>query len=436
MKKYFYDIHCHAMNMSHPNFLAFMKRFEDSFFDDVDKLLKKNRFITFMGVNFLLFQFMFFKKFSCKNLMDLLQKAKMGAYPDRAKNLLAAMENDTGSLFLMMEECIKEHVMKENRLIIGDKHYDKVVLTPLIMDFGSPKAAYRNIHYNRTAIHKPIDEQIVDILNGIKNYSENSPYRIFEIYPFIGINTQNYTLNEINDVFETYFKDYNQSFDRASNQEVSESDVHTPGSNIYAGVKLYPPLGFDPWPDEPIELEKVKLLYETCQIKRIPITCHCSDEGFCVVSKEEMERLTSPLKWETVLKEYSSLKINLAHFGKQDKSTEWQKGVLNLIKTFDNVYTDISHRGFEDNFYKTLKNVIQSFKDASLQKKIKERILFGSDFMINLLKIDSYCEYFNIFMNTEHFSPEEKDYFCSINPSRFLFGSRSSHPIESPSLIT
>jgi hypothetical protein len=40
MHKRFYDIHFHAMNFSHPNFLAFIKCFEEPFFSNTDRFLK------------------------------------------------------------------------------------------------------------------------------------------------------------------------------------------------------------------------------------------------------------------------------------------------------------------------------------------------------------------------------------------------------------
>lgn len=139
-----------------------------------------------------------------------------------------------------------------------------------------------------------------------------------------------------------------------------------------------------------------------------------------------MEKLTSPSKWEKVLENYSKLILNLAHFGKHNHSNEWQKKILELIINYPNVYSDISHRGFNDDFYKDLKEVINSYEDGAIREKIKTRILFGSDFMINLLKIDSYCQYFDFFSKTKHFTTDEKNYFCSINPRRFLFKNQIS----------
>ncbi|MDQ2086866.1 amidohydrolase family protein [Herbivorax sp. ANBcel31] len=422
MKKYFYDIHCHAMNMSHPNFLAFIKRFEDMVFKDTDKFLKSNRLILLLAANFLLIKFLFFKKFDYKNLVKILKKTGVDKYPDRAKNLLAAMENDTGSFFLLMEECLMDNLVKNRKLIIDNKEYDKIIITPLIMDFGTKTVYYDEIHYNNRPINKPVVKQIIDIFNGIKNYKKLSRYNMLEIYPFMGINTTNYSLNEIRIMLNTYFDNY-----KGSHQAFKKKMGNFSGSmqniadNRYAGIKLYPPLGFDPWPENKRELEKVQLLYDICQKKGIPITCHCSDEGFSIKNNKEMEKLTSPLKWEKVLKNYNRLTLNLAHLGKQDHSDDWQKIILKLIIKHANVYSDISYRGFDNKFYEYLKKTIYSYKDSSIREKIKKRILFGSDFMINLLKTESYCDYFDVFSKTKHFTPDEKDYFCSINPQRFLF---------------
>ena len=130
----------------------------------------------------------------------------------------------------------------------------------------------------------------------------------------------------------------------------------------------------------------------------------------------------SPSKWAQVLENYPALKLNLAHFGRLKSSEDkWEKEILKLIEKYDNVYTDISYRGFDDNGYKVLKDAFQYTKDEGFRSKLKSRILYGTDFMINLIKTGSYCEYTNYFLNTTHFSSLEKDAFCSVNPEKFLF---------------
>ena len=125
-----------------------------------------------------------------------------------------------------------------------------------------------------------------------------------------------------------------------------------------------------------------------------------------------------------VLGHYQNLKLNLAHFGQQKKflfifeNHEWKDEIIKLIKNdklYPNVYTDFSFLAFNDDYYSSLKKMIE------MDKKLLNRILFGSDFMINLLMIDSYNDYINILKLTNHLTPDEKESFCSTNPKTFLF---------------
>ena len=132
MKKYFYDVHCHAMNMSHPNFLAFLKRLEDILYTDTDKFLKKNKFTILFAGNILLIRFLFFKKFDHNNVTKLLEKLGLEKYPTRAKNLLATMENDAGSFFLLMEECLTDDLVQNGKLLIVPYAFKTIIKNKLL----------------------------------------------------------------------------------------------------------------------------------------------------------------------------------------------------------------------------------------------------------------------------------------------------------------
>ncbi len=135
-----------------------------------------------------------------------------------------------------------------------------------------------------------------------------------------------------------------------------DGDITKVGSNVFAGIKLYPPLGFDPWPkDEPNEMKKVKYLYALCQDKQIPITAHCNDGGFAL--DKQSREYSNPDRWRQVLGAFRLLKLNLAHLGNQWKWLKvlprhgWRDTVIELVCTFNNVYTDISCLAFDDDFY-------------------------------------------------------------------------------------
>ena len=58
---------------------------------------------------------------------------------------------------------------------------------------------------------------------------------------------------------------------------------------------------------------------------------------------------------------------------------------------------------------------------ADPNPELYKKILFGSDFSINLLasKVNSYNEYLKAFQVAKL---SYKDYLCEFNPERFLFG--------------
>ncbi len=462
-------------------------------------------------------------------------------------NLLALMEQDIGTQFLCIERDIlglnkkaEESNQKEKTFTIDEKKYNKVILTPLMMDFGNKgfkkfeKGIRRKIHYIKyfkTFSSKPITEQVLDLFNGIRQYNKNSNYNILEIYPFMGINTKNYklgivktvsedTIKKLKDLLEskedwklkgkiTYIKKtnklivYNKIEDNEENRKAfnklqidkktidniiktSQTDKSCPknnipkmlnkyfgerekeyalfkekykmylkdeedekdeeikkekkeiydidsiGNNFFIGIKLYPPLGFDPLPKDSDELDKVHYLYQFCEDNEIPITIHCSKGGFetCKSATE----YSNPSKWEKILAEYPNLKINFGHFGIEQSSqkdkeediikyekTDWTKTILDLMKEkkYNNVYADFSCKGMNEDFYKDLETWINDLPENE-KEKVESRILFGTDLPVNLFDIESYYKYLSHFSNTSALK-EQKHKFCSINPNNFLF---------------
>jgi predicted TIM-barrel fold metal-dependent hydrolase len=211
---------------------------------------------------------------------------------------------------------------------------------------------------------------------------------------------------------------------------------------FFSGIKVYPPLGFNPWPDEnkePLEAEKVKYLYKFCVEKNIPITTHCSNIGWQVIERKKALAYTDPKTWERVLQqdEYKTLKLNFAHFGSQRKSWvfgrksrswEWLETIFDLMLKYDHVYSDFSYEGvFKDYCSKCCKR-IKIFVDKNARGQFKrdinriyDRILFGTDFLINLIELDSYKKYLEMFEEAP-FPPDiDRKKFCEVNPERFLF---------------
>ncbi|TAN41561.1 MAG: hypothetical protein EPN22_15025 [Nitrospirae bacterium] len=426
----FFDAHCHVMNLSHPNLSAILNR-----------ILDKVGFWKKASISALaLFLWLPWGK---KALTSVIES------DDRIMNLLAIMESDLGDFILQMEEDLKERLWKAQPVVIGNNgdavRYDKIVLTPLMMDFGLKNyGKYKTVYKVR---RKTIEEQMRDLLIGIRRYRAESKHRLFEVYPFMGLNTKNYGINsygktvELQVLLDKYFKNFDQDPTPKKRLERLNSfawdeyqcDIDAVDSSPFLGIKLYPPLGFDPWPEDSAEeLGKVKFLYDYCVKKNIPVTSHCSDGGFLV--DDSYLEFSSPAKWRKALswkdpntntEPFRNLRLNLAHFGNQEKSSwwrkkEWRDQVTELVCNYDNVYTDISYRGGERIFYDELKGYIKSHPPEK-QDKLMQKIIFGSDFMINLMSVDSYSTYLKHFATTSIFSADEKDLFCRQNPERFLF---------------
>ncbi|MBN1466553.1 amidohydrolase family protein, partial [candidate division KSB1 bacterium] len=351
---------------------------------------------------------------------------------------LAVMENDVGGMFLLMEDDLAGAFRKDGQppflqddlLRIGGHAYERIILTPLIMDFNTPALKADAIYYDRPPT-KPLQKQINDTLDGIRHYVRERPKGKLEIYPFLGINPANYALDEVRKLLSDYLglhaisrHLFYKAFSALSQLDIAEK---ISGKGLFAGVKLYPPLGFDPWPEaQPEEMAKVNYLYDFCQKRSIPITTHCDDQGYRTIPLAISHEWTSPQHWRKVLQHYPQLKLNFAHFGRQytrkfgsRRDMEWFTEIIDLCCEYDHVYTDFSFSGSKPEFYDLLLKTLNEMS-APQQDVLRQKILFGSDFMIHLLDVESYYDYVKIFHESK-LSDALKHQFCSINPARFLF---------------
>ncbi len=496
--RYFYDSHCHMMNLSHPNLSAIIKRIYN---DSIKPLLLKYSVYLKVALLVLLFVipvvvitllltghfevikwilyavsliavilFVFVVvKFGDKKKREIEISKIKSTLLDKVKeklanvmNLLAAMETDIGDCLIQMEEELRKKIPLNNVLAISGngekKEYDKIVLTPLIMDFGLKDSGKTNLIYK--VRWKPIVAQVEDLCTGIRDYYlyrdkyiTGHAEPLFQIIPFMGINTQNYYSEKDNTTGKSISVSLVQLLDKnfsefkydtspqmrrkkidAVNWRQFNGDIESIGSYYFLGIKVYPPLGFDPWPEDVVEREKVCYLYQYCIDYNIPITAHCSPGGFLV--KKDYKDFSSPYRWEKVLdyhdengeKPFRKLRLNLAHFGGVD-GVDWGKKIADMILEgdpengqykYENLYTDISYQGVDKQSYVELSGFINKY-DAEQRARLIERIIFGSDFMINLQDISSYSSYLQYFFDTDVFTLEEKDMLCNKNAERFLF---------------
>jgi predicted TIM-barrel fold metal-dependent hydrolase len=422
----FYDIHFHAMNFSHPNLLAFAKR------------LNAHQLLASLSLE---------KLFAKGNLKKL----------SYVTNLLTVMENDIGSLFMLVEYYLKkEGIVKEDGAIaVGTDVFtcmdvfDHIILVPLLMDFSF--TGFIQDTFYKAPPRKPIISQVKDVFSGIADYcthelvartvNEKTEFQTidrqspaaFEVYPFLGLNTKFYDMVHLQKMMDKYFGDYQGRYeDFRANLGKFTGNIEEMGSNFFSGIKLYPPIGFDPWPPEATERAKVEYLYDYCCAKGIPITVHCDDDGYEIHPLAAL--FTSPERWMPILSQerFRTLKLNFAHLGRQAKkkylifgTQEWMMRIVSIINEgrCPNIYTDFSYVAMDDGKYKMISRMIEE------NPAMADRLLFGSDFMINLLDIESYNAYLSLFSQTAFFDTPQKRALCNTNPERFLWNSKGNTPV-------
>lgn len=326
------------------------------------------------------------------------------------------------------EEAILSPLLDDKGIHIGNKTYSKLIICPQIMDFNIP-GFVQNIYYNKFPKHDTLT-QANEILEGIYSFRSTNKDSPIIVRPFLGINPQFWEIGKIEEVLHTHFK----NFQRGENQMLKTwervlseypSNKNNPYANAFAGVKLYPPMGFDPWPDNKNERDKVELIYSYCEKHKIPITTHCDDQGFRMIQQEQSFKQTSPVRWQKVLEIYPKLYLDIAHFGQQYNTQSikkpedhWQTQIIKLLIEYPNVYSDLSFDGVNKDFWNSLENLGQEFPQNG-QDLLETRLLFGTDWPLCLSKIESLASYWHGFNNAS-ISDEYKHKIISTNPYNFL----------------
>jgi uncharacterized protein len=156
----------------------------------------------------------------------------------------------------------------------------------------------------------------------------------------------------------------------------------------FKGLKLYPPLGSFPFD------ARYYPVYEYCQQNNLPVMAHCTDGNpvhfkgkykdlvdllkptkiridWSLKQKDLCSYFTHPANYKKILADFPSLRICLAHFGRED---EFDQVRLSMLQQFDNLYVDISYSMSDEERWPALKIALFS------NPKLREHCLFGSDF--------------------------------------------------------
>jgi predicted TIM-barrel fold metal-dependent hydrolase len=227
----------------------------------------------------------------------------------------------------------------------------------------------------------------------------------------------------------------------------------------FIGVKLYTPNGYSP--TDPLLWGSQKnddCVYKFCEKNKIPVTVHNSYGGFATfvdsleitgdiyttgglkyinkavynfktklirdsgnAIKERALVLNHPSLWEKVLGKYPDLYLDLAHFGGGERlgmaldntddkeSGNWSGKIMELIQKYRNAYTDISC--FSEF------SVLEKLKGSVIYPKIRQKIMYGSDFYLLMLFENDFGK--NI-KNFRSVFAQDFDLISRDNPKRYL----------------
>ncbi len=407
MANIFFDAHMHAMNLRHPNFVSLVDSIVDNLGEFVTSgalspgylLTPANRsqqgLITLMNM-FSLFEL------SIEEIFTLLDDDLTGKYREREK----VVKGKTPANLTYPPKSY----FRGGKFHFRGHQYDKYGLVPLVMDFSRDLKGEENLAYYTKERENKIISYLNDTLRGIERYNGAHPNGFLEFYPFLGINPTVHPFPFIVTLFEDYLFP----------------------NGPFRGVKFYPPLGTDVWPSGDEEREKVTFIYSFCVEHNLPIVTHCDDQGFRGVAPKLAQHYSEPQRWEPVFENYPTLKVDFAHYGRQYNHSPikalldrpftgdpWFLQLMALMERYPNVYGDVSFSGVNPSFYKDLHQYIESHEDQELADKIRRRTLFGTDFSVNLAKVESYSNYLRIFEESP-FSDAEVHLFASTNVIEFL----------------
>ena len=272
-----------------------------------------------------------------------------------------------------------------------------VLLTPLVMDFD---LVDKNA---KSGLDEPnAERQLNRLVKAIKE-TKAKTYGI-KLCPFMGFDLRKLHNEGGLKAFQKIWKKYSPKGEIDSYDDLKSADV--------IGIKLYPPLGFNPY--SRIQKNRVKYIefYKWCCDNDIPITAHCQMSSFSPTKSSAVKRNTRPANWWHLLqdnKELQSLRINFAHFGGEDgvedmfdwafdgiDESSWTYDLIKLLKKYPNTYADVSAYDFADedacdNINQVLTLDADGKFDKHGQYQLKDKLLWGSDVPM-VISDESYRE--------------------------------------------
>jgi len=251
------------------------------------------------------------------------------------------------------------------------------------------------------------------------------------------------------------------------NPRVTETVKHYISERGFAGIKLYPALGYYPFD---IRLHDI---YRFALEKNLPIIVHCSKGPVYyrgdytpemlvhpVTGERYTEKGNSELSWHysdpanyqylmdkkwlqkymdkvapgTLAPDFSQLKISMGHFGGDKEiskflssgwdfsankpladNNNWFSTIRDLVKKFDHFYADVSYTWEDPSFNNILKIILEESREGD--QKLYNRVLFGTDYFLVSMETSEKQFAINLRASLGEITFHQ---ISSVNPRRFL----------------
>lgn len=205
------------------------------------------------------------------------------------------------------------------------------------------------------------------------------------------------------------------------------------------GVKLYPPMGFQPWENKAHDNDpdwwpdnappngfgttldgQLQKIYKLCLERKVVIMAHANDSNG---AGPDFAKRADPALWDEVLKNLNDLRFNMGHSGGYEKVTNddrWFLDALRVARTFSHTYMDFSHFG-EIYSSKKRKKLAKAFRRHQADSA---KFMYASDWYM-LVSQKNYEEYLSNFMQMIGDAGLSND-IMGLNAARYL-GLSSGH---------
>ncbi len=306
------------------------------------------------------------------------------------KNAIKNKVEEYKEFILFFERALQrnvEMILNEIRDQLSQPDDTEILITPLVMDFDVLLEKEMLAQMGK----EPSVREQFKRLGAAVNAIDFTNYPFVKVCPFVGFDLRKLKKTDKNrlDGFKAFFND---------NNTLGKNSINDLGQGKILGIKLYPPIGFNPNPS-PFH-QKYRDFYTWCCDEDIPITVHCQKGSYSAgKEKKNLDANTTPENWKKLLKkpEFKKLRINFAHFGGEtgtddmfepfriDKDS-WTYIIIELLKTYPNTYADFSAYDYDKAEHR--KNLMKIFeKDAkgdfnfsgTANFKLKDKLLWGSD---------------------------------------------------------